>query len=132
LRELGMCWQLIVTELFKTTVAGFGPGYRDGADELCDLISGTDAIDTKYRIGSGDSGTLKKFKQYGRQLRDAGYTPIFLIVRTDNLPAAMTACRAGHWDVKTGDATFAYIKEQTRFDLRSWLISLRDEYRIVR
>ena len=45
---------------------------RQGADELCDLIAGKDAINTKYRIGSGDSGTLKKFKQYGRKLEGDG------------------------------------------------------------
>ena len=95
-------------------------------------MSGTDAIDTKYRIGSGDSGTLKKFKQYGKKLRDVGYRPIFLIVRVDNLPAAMTACKVGQWDVKVGDETFRYIEEQTGVDLQAWLISLRDEYRIDR
>src|SRR5260221_13158696 len=56
-RELGMCWQLVVTELFRASVSGFQPGYRQGGDELCDLIAGKDAIDTKYRVGSGDSGT---------------------------------------------------------------------------
>ena len=58
-RELGMCWQRIVSELFRATVKEFGPGLRQGADELCDLIAGRDAIDTKYRIGSGDSGRSK-------------------------------------------------------------------------
>src|SRR3954462_11606740 len=49
-RELGMCWQLLVTALFRATIKNFAPGYREGADE--------------HRIGSGDSGTLKKFKTY--------------------------------------------------------------------
>ncbi len=79
-RELGMCWQLVVTELFKATVSDFLPAYREGDDELCDLISGKDAIDTKYRIGSVDSGTLKKFKQYGKKLTDQGFVPVLLIV----------------------------------------------------
>ena len=38
-RELGMCWQRIVSELFRATVKEFGPGLRQGADELCDLIA---------------------------------------------------------------------------------------------
>ena len=61
-RELGMCWQLIVTELCKTNCPNFKPAIKLGADEPCDLVLGEYAIDTKYRIGSGDSGTLKKFK----------------------------------------------------------------------
>ena len=42
-RELGMGWQLIVTELFRATVEDFKPGYREGGDELCDLIASRDA-----------------------------------------------------------------------------------------
>lgn len=62
-RELGMCWQLLVTQPFQATCNEYGPPYRDKSDGLCDLTCGGDAIDTKYRIGSGDSGTLKKFRQ---------------------------------------------------------------------
>lgn len=62
------------------------------------------AIDTKYRIGSGDSGTLKKFKAYGPTLEEKGFTPVLLIVREDNLGAAITACNAGGWTVTTGQA----------------------------
>ncbi len=131
-RELGMCWQLLVTALFRETVEGFGPGYRDGQDELCDLIAGQDAIDTKYRIGSGDSGTLKKFKQYGKTLRDHGYSPVFLIVREDNLPAAIQACHVGGWRVLTGRGTFDYIKEKTHVDFYAWLSAIGVEYRIDR
>jgi len=60
-RELGMCWQLLVIEAFKN-VADFQPALRIKQDEPCDLIVGKYAIDTKYRIGSGDSGTLKKIQ----------------------------------------------------------------------
>ena len=62
-RELGMCWQLLVSELFRLTRDDYGPALRFGADEPCDLTFGQIAVDTKYRIGSGDSGTLKKFKE---------------------------------------------------------------------
>jgi hypothetical protein len=120
-RELGMCWQLLVAALFKATRSDFAPGYSDGADELCDLMAGTDAIDTKYRIGSGDSGTLKKFKQYGQKLAGEGLSPIFLIVREDNLPAAMTACDVGGWTVYTGSESFAYIEKMTGVDLHKFL-----------
>jgi len=131
-RELGMCWQLLVTELFRQTVKDFGLGYRIEQDELCDLVSGRDAIDTKYRIGSGDAGTLKKFKQYGKTLRDQGFTPVFLIVREDNLPAAIQACHVGQWDVYTGRSTFDYIREKTSVDFLAWLESVGSEYHIQR
>ena len=59
-RQLGMCWQLLVTELCRNTCPDFSDAPGFGRDKLCDLVLGKDAIDTKYRVGSGDSGTLKK------------------------------------------------------------------------
>lgn len=125
-RQLGMCWQLLVIELCKSTCADYGDALRFGADEPCDLVLGTDAIDTKYRVGSGDSGTLKKFKQYGELLQEKGYRPVFLFVREDNLPAAMTACKVGGWSIYTGKSTFDYLREKTGFDLFGWLCLHRD------
>lgn len=127
-RELGMCWQRLVVHLSKDRCKDFGSPIKDGADEICDLLIGKDAIDTKYRIGSGDSGTLKKFKQYGQKLTKIGYRPVVLILRTDNLPAAITACRAGGWKVIDGDNSFAYIKEKTDFDLKKWLLDRKGKY----
>ena len=129
-RQLGMCWQRIVTELCRQTCQGFGEPVREGSDELCDLVVGQDAIDTKYRIGSGDSGTLRKFRQYAARLEDLGYRPVLLIVREDNLPAAITACIKGGWTVMTGSETYEYLLEITGFDLRSWLIARRDQYKL--
>ena len=57
-RELGMCWQRLIVEIFRKTREDYSPALRFGADEPCDLVVGSLAIDTKYRIGSGDSGTL--------------------------------------------------------------------------
>lgn len=125
-RQLGMCWQLLVAELCKHTCQDYGDALRFDADEPCDLVLGSDAIDTKYRVGSGDSGTLKKFKQYGALLKEKGYRPIFLFVREDNLPAAMTACEVGGWSVYTGKATFEYLHDKTGFDLYKWLCYHRD------
>ncbi len=68
-RQLGMCWQLLVVELCKNTCSDFSGALRFSGDEPCDLVLGKDAIDTKYRVGSGDSGTLKKFKNYGLLLK---------------------------------------------------------------
>jgi hypothetical protein len=127
-RELGMCWQRLVTELCRQTCSNFGQPIREGADEICDLTVEQDAIDTKYRIGSGDSGTLKKFRQYGTRLTGAGYRPVLLILRNDNLPAAITACVNGGWTVITGNTSYEYLQRITNFDLKAWLQSRRGYY----
>jgi len=59
-RELGKCWKPLVIEACRSSDA-FQPVLRIGDDEPCDLRIENYAIDTKYRVGSGDSGTLKKF-----------------------------------------------------------------------
>ncbi|HWG43204.1 MAG TPA: hypothetical protein VN688_10495 [Gemmataceae bacterium] len=120
-RELGMCWQLLVTNVLSHHCKEYAPAIKIGDDEPCDCRVGTDAIDTKYRIGSGDSGTLKKFKSYGKLLKEREYRPVLLIVREDNLRAAVTACNRGGWTVFQGQATFDYIKDLSGFDLFAWL-----------
>ncbi|MBI1926478.1 hypothetical protein HYR99_19820 [Candidatus Poribacteria bacterium] len=87
---------------------------------------------TKYRMGSGDSGTLKKFKQYGFKLQQFGFNPVLLILRNDNLPAAIAACKAGGWVVMSGDDTYEYIRRLTGFNLRTWLHSRKDRYVVKR
>ena len=124
-RELGMCWQLLVTNALSHHCKDYCPAIKIGSDEPCDCCVGKDAIDTKYRIGSGDSGTLKKFKSYGALLKGRGYHPVLLIVRQDNLAAAMTACVTGGWTVLQGQPTFDYIKQLTGFNLKAWLESCK-------
>lgn len=131
-RELGMCWQRLTVELCRQTCKDFGPALRFGADEPCDLIVGKRAIDTKYRIGSGDSGTLKKFKAYAPLLREKGYEPVLLFVREDNLPAAITACKVGGWNVFTGNDTFEYVKDLTSFDIKTYLKTKALAYKVRR
>jgi hypothetical protein len=63
-RELGMVWQKIVNEIFRNTHPQYKPAERIGGDEPFDLIAGMDAIDTKYRVGSGDAGTLCIFRTH--------------------------------------------------------------------
>jgi hypothetical protein len=120
-RELGMCWQLIVSELFRLRHSDYKPAIRIGSDEPCDFCVGADAVDTKYRIGSGDSGTLKKFKSYGQILTSRGFRPVLLIARTDNLPAAIAACEVGGWTVLVGQQSFDFICKHADFDLEAWL-----------
>ncbi|MDE2859334.1 MAG: restriction endonuclease [Chloroflexota bacterium] len=131
-RELGMCWQLIVASVFEHLREDFGPALRVGSDEPCDFTFDRFAVDTKYRIGSGDSGTLKKFRSYGPLLRELGYEPVFLILRTDNLPAAITACHTGTWEVLTDSASFGFIETHTGFDLRRFLIRISGDFRVER
>lgn len=131
-RELGMCWQLLVTKIFERSRPDFAPPQRFGNDEPADFFFGNFAVDTKYRIGSGDSGTLKKFKSYGPLLRQEGYEPVFLILREDNLPAAISACEKGTWQVYTGASTFQFIQQYTGFDLETFLIQKAGDYKVVR
>ena len=122
-RELGMLWQRIVVEIAEKNCDNYQPALKYGDDEPCDLIIGKDAIDTKYRIGSGDSGTLKKFKQYGKFLLSEGYRPVFLILRTDNLPAAISAAQKGGWAIYMGDQSINYIEQVTGVNVSSILYS---------
>lgn len=130
-RELGMCWQLLVSQACRQ-LASFKPALRIGADEPCDFIVDNFAIDTKYRIGSGDAGTLKKFKSYGPLLRKQGLTPVFLILREDNLAAAITACNAGGWQVNVGAQSFSFVRDITGFDLERFLVSRKGAFPVSR
>lgn len=131
-RELGMCWQLLINKLCELKCSDYKPALKIGGDEPTDLFIGKDAIDTKYRIGSGDSGTLKKFKKYGKLLKKQGYKPVLLIVREDNLPAAITACKAGGWKIYSGQESFKYIKNKTKFDLEKYFSNLKGGFPINR
>jgi|GEM_PF-399433 len=130
-RELGMLWQLIVTELAKTHCADFQPALFIGRDEICDLRIGKDAIDTKYRVGSGDSGTLKKLKDYGRILKEKGYNPVLLFVRNDNLPSAITAANTGGWEIYTDKNSFSYLDNKIGVNIIDLLSSFSNKYYIA-
>jgi hypothetical protein len=126
-RELGMCWQLLVCTLFEFSCKDFKPAMKIGSKEPCDCVVGKDAIDTKYRIGSGDQGTLENFKNNAEFFREQGLNPVLLIVREDSRQAAITACKNGGWNILTGNETFQYIFDKTGFDLYSWLENLKSE-----
>jgi len=132
-RELGKFWERLVVAIFKNTRPDlFKPAQQFGRDEPFDLIVGNYAIDTKYRVGSGDSGTLKKFKQYGKMISDLGYEPVFLMVRDDNLPAAITAIHQGGWTVYTGEETLNFISDISGLNMHQFLESFNDLYFINR
>lgn len=123
-RELGMCWQKLVCEVFRLNCDDYRPAMRVENNEPSDCGVGTDVIDTKYRIGSGDSGTLQKFRNSGMSFQEQGLRPVLLILRTDNLSSALSACKSGGWNIHIGDAAFDYIVSASGFDLKSWLQGL--------
>jgi hypothetical protein len=106
-RELGMCWQKVVIEFFREHPEYSGP-IKNGSEEPCDLVLKNYSIDTKYRIGSGDSGTLKKFRENAEYLRGEGYTPLLLVLREDNLIRSVKG-----WEMLTGVETMKFIEEHS-------------------
>lgn len=131
-RELGMCWQLMVDNVMKVYGKGYAPALRIGNDEPCDMIVGNYAIDTKYRFGSGDSGTLKKLKQYGALLIKLGYQPVCLLAREDNLPGSIAAIQSAGWQILAGDESFDFILTQTGYDLKQYLVSQKGQFLVNR
>ncbi|MFN5465578.1 MAG: restriction endonuclease [Cyanobacteriota bacterium] len=130
-RELGKCWELLVNEICRSHPE-YSPALKIGQDEPCDLVVNKYAIDTKYRIGSGDSGTLKKFKSYGGELRRQGYEPVFLILRSDNLPAAIQACKVGTWNVLVGEQSLEFIESISGFDIAGYLRQRKGAFPVSR
>lgn len=126
-RELGMLWQKLVVEAFKTQ-KGYSAPKKHGNDEPYDLQFNNDYIDTKYRIGSGDAGTLKKFKHYGSLIKSEGGNPVLLFLREDNLSAAVTACTTGGWTIYKGQESFNYIKQHTGIDLQEILKEMAGKF----
>jgi len=135
-RELGSIWESLTNDIFKENNKEWREPLSDEfkKDKPVDYFLGNIAVDAKYRIGSGDAGTLKKFKYYGKQLRKLGYTPVFLILRTDNLQAAITAAKSGGWDVYVGVDALDFIRNHTdnKTDMNELLSSFGDEYKINR
>jgi hypothetical protein len=124
-RELGKCWEKLICKVFEIRCEDYQSALKIGSDEPCDCIIGADAIDAKYRIGSGDSGFSKKFRGYGKNLIELKYNPVLLILREDNLDSAISTCRKAGWNVLIGAQTFEYIFEKTNFDLLGWLTTLK-------
>jgi hypothetical protein len=93
-----------------------------------DLVVDCQAMDLKYRIGSGDSGTLKNLRNNGPLLASMGYRPVMIILREDNLPTAISAIRAGGWDVIVGRQALMFIREYSGFCIHEYLISNRGRF----
>lgn len=129
-RTLGTVWERLVRAAVKSAPTGtYGgrvlrPGTRT---ELCDLQLDTSdvefCVDAKYRLGSGDSKTLRSIRQAGQQLREAGKEPLLLVLREDSNPVALAACST--WTILTGEDSLAWVREHCGCDLRELITSCR-------
>lgn len=125
-RELGKCWERLICKAFELQAEGYKPAFKVGSNEPCDCIVESDAIEAKYRIGSGDSGFNKKTRQYAKDLAEEGFNPVMLILREDNLPSAISTCRKAGWSVLIGADAFEYISGKIEFDFFGWLNNLKE------
>jgi len=123
-RELGMCWEHLVSDLFSS-VPQFGPAIKTEFGEPCDFTSAERAIDTKYRLGSGDSGTLRKLASNAHWLKSIGYIPTMLILREDSLHGAIAHMSKAGWEVLQGEDAFNFISAQSGRDLLEILRATR-------
>ncbi|WP_353930527.1 hypothetical protein WJM97_20000 [Okeanomitos corallinicola TIOX110] len=134
---MGRCWQKIVTAICKYHCPDFKQPFKieieEGGkhSEPCDLIVGKYAIDTKYRIGSGEDATHKKLIRYSKYLSKQGYVPILLILRNDNLPAAITACKSANWQVLTGQESMDFIHQISGIDVKTFLENNAGQYKVI-
>jgi hypothetical protein len=121
-RELGSLYQEIVTKAaLEKSRDYFVPKTGDSVLP-CDLVAGECAIDMKYRMGSGDSGTLQKLRRNGMVLQSLDVKPILLVHRDDNLPAALSAAKGGGWSVVSGEQAIDFVRDRFSFDLEAFLV----------
>ncbi|MNU30449.1 hypothetical protein D3C71_189490 [compost metagenome] len=122
-RHLGFAWEKLLkaalSEADKTAVFPL-PGDKQ---KPCDMIAGEMAIDAKYRIGSGDSGTLQKLQKNGRILHELGYKPVLLIFRDDSLASSLAAARGGGWTIYEDKHALVHAETLFNFDMSAYLKS---------
>jgi hypothetical protein len=128
-RELGMCWERLVIGCFASHPR-YRPGVTRGREQLCDLVVGHDAIDTKYRVGSGDAGTLGKIVAHGAALSAQGLEPMLLVFRDDSLAAARSRLSKGGWRLIEGAAALDWVRENSGVDLVALLRARRHRFAI--
>lgn len=129
-KQLSRCWQLLVLESCHRNLAEFQGPLVEQNEQLCDLVIGNDAIETRYRIGSLGVVNIKKLKNNAAKLENMGLRPVLLILRDDNLPQAITACNYNGWTTISGKDAYTYIHKLSGFDLKSWLQTRRNLYRL--
>lgn len=123
-RHLGACWERLVKSVFSSHVSYQGT-IRLKNKSPCDFTFDKIAVDTKYRLGSGDSGTMGKLSRNAQWLKSMGFEPMMLILREDNLPQAIARMQGAGWAVLCADASFKFIARHGDFDLKAYLDSLK-------
>ncbi len=129
-KQLSRCWRLLVIESLHRNLAEFQGPLIIEKEEICDMVIGRDAIDTRYRIGSLAVVNTKKLKHKATKLENMGLRPVLLILRDDNLPQAITACNYNGWTTIIGKDAYEYIYKLSGFDLKTWLQTRRNLYRL--
>jgi hypothetical protein len=127
-RELGMCWERLVCSCYAP-LPSYEPGLAHATGQPCDFVYGRMAVDTKYRLGSGDAGTLKKLAENARWLKARKYEPVMLFLRTDSLASATSRMRRAGWQVLEAEESFELVKAHTARDLLAELQAVKDSYR---
>ena len=89
--------------------------------EPFDLIFDNYAIDFKYRLGSGDSGTLNRLRKSVLWALEKGYEPVYLILREDNLDPVLKALQRLGARIIQGEDTFRFIEEESGVNLREYI-----------
>jgi hypothetical protein len=131
--QLGANWQRLVAATFYFfRRPDYGPPIQYERTEPFDFRFGKIVVDTKYRVGSHDSGTLNKFRLNGIFLNGEGFHPVALILRHDTHRGAITQLLSGGWEVFVADEAFDYIREQTSFDLETFLQQRAHKFAIDR
>lgn len=121
-RELGMCWERLVRQVMRDHAQDVGPALASPSGSPCDFTMGNVAVDTKYRLGSGDSGTLNKLAANSAWLQSKQYQPVMLFLREDSLDSARSKMVRAGWRVLEGQASFDFIQQHTGQDLRAYLL----------
>lgn len=120
---LGMCWEQLVYRLLGETTPQFKPPVRVGRLEPCDFVLRDMAVDMKYRIGSGDSRTIRNIRRNGRFLTELGLRPHLAILRTDSMQSSLDSLRLGGWTILEGQETVDFVSRESGFDLVAWLMN---------
>ena len=121
-RELGSAWESILKAAWSRNDENHI--FPQPGDPLrpCDIVGKGFAVDAKYRIGSGDSGTLQKLSRNAKTLLANQAKPILLIFRHDSLRSAVSAAKSGGWMVYEGQNTFDFVRCHLGVDLDKHLL----------
>jgi hypothetical protein len=120
-RHLGAAWEEIAGKILHAHDPSTEFPRPGTEDTPCDIVYRGFAIDTKYRIGSGDSGTMRKLAGNASTLARRGFVPLLLIFRNDSLKPSISAARTGGWTICEGEAAVSFIRTHTGYDLLDFL-----------